>query len=276
MTGTISSMKKFVLLLIIFGVSISEPLYANSLATTNAEQKQVVAECFKEKKGTFLMQEVNGAKVIEYNQDGLDELVSPVSTFKIFVALVGLETGAIKDADTVEKWDGNKTFADAWNKDHNLKTAMAESVNWYFYVVLKRIGKKKIEEYLKLLNYGNQDASSGEFDFWLDKQGSLKISARQQVDFLNRLYLEQLPISKKSQQTVKDLLQVESTPKGVLSGKTGTSQENGNLVLGWFVGFVQSDKKGYVFATRYEAESGATGRKARDISEQIFKQLGLL
>lgn len=275
MTRTISSMKKFVLLSIIIGVS-SQPLYANSLAAADADQKQVVADCFKEKKGTFLMQEVNGAKVLEYNQAGLDEMISPVSTFKIFVALVGLETGAIKDADTIEKWDGNKTFADAWNRDHNLKTAMAESVNWYFYVVLKRVGKKKIEEYLKLLKYGNEDASSGEFDFWLDKQGSLKISARQQVDFLNRLYLDQLPISKKSQQTVKDLLQVESTQKGILSGKTGTSQENGKLVLGWFVGFVQSDKKAYTFATRYEAESGATGRKARDISERIFKQLGLL
>lgn len=276
MTRTISSMRKVLLLLISMWVSMSEPLLANSLATADTDQAQIVADCFKGNKGTFLMREVNGAKVIEYNQQGLDEMVSPVSTFKIFVALVGLETGAIKDADSIEKWDGNKTFADAWNKDHNLKTAMAESVNWYFYAVLKRVGKKKIEEYLKLLNYGNQDASSGEFDFWLDKQGSLKISARQQVDFLNRLYLEQLPISKKSQQTVKELLQVESTQKGVLSGKTGTSQENGKLVLGWFVGFVQNDKKGYVFATRYEAESGATGRKAKDISEQIFKQLGLL
>lgn len=267
-------MKRAVTLLICLLIASFEPCIAQVSSSADQEEK-MVADCYKDYKGAFLLQEVNGDKYIRFNENSLQEMVSPVSTFKIFVALVGLETGAIKDSEHMEKWDGKETIIDTWKQDHNLRTALSESVNWYFERVLNRIGTKKIDHYLKLLHYGNEDASSGAVDFWLDKTGSLRINNIEQVDFLNRLYQEKLPLSKKAQQTVKELLKVDCSQKGVLFGKTGTSQENGKLVLGWFVGFVESDKRVYVFATKVQGENGITGRKAKDISKKILKEIGV-
>lgn len=272
--NTMNTIKRVSTLLICLLITGFEPCCAQSTFLDEQEQ-QMVADCYKGYKGAFLLQEVNGDKNIRFNENALKEKVSPVSTFKIFVALVGLESGAIKDSESMEKWDGKETIIDTWKQDHNLRTALSESVNWYFERILNRIGTKKIDHYLKLLHYGNEDASSGKVDFWLDKTGSLRINNIEQVDFLNRLYQEKLPLSKKTQQTVKELLKVDSSQKGVLFGKTGTSQENGKLVLGWFVGFVESDKKAYVFATKVEGENGITGRKAKDISKQILKEIGV-
>lgn len=224
--------------------------------------------------GAFIMHDTAGKQPYQYNDDLVSKGLSPCSTFKIFLALVGLETGAIKDENAFEKWDGAKSPVEAWDKDHNLKTAMSESVNWYFQKVSSRIGKDTLEKYLKLLKYGNEDMSSGIDNFWMGSLGSLRISPAQQVEFLERLYAEKLPLSARSQQLVKSILKVDEGPNGVLFGKTGTDGVDGKMVGGWFVGFVEGKEDNYIFATSIRAPNGATGRKAREISVNVLKQLG--
>lgn len=243
------------------------------LSPARAEDGKI-AQCFKGCTGTFVMRDSAGKSVCLFNDTMAKESISPCSTFKIVIALIGLETGAIKDEDTVEKWDGVKQPLDAWSKDHNLKSAMSESVNWYFQKVCSKIGQKELERYLKLLHYGNEDMSSGIDNFWMGAQGSLRITPEQQVDFLERLYADKLPLSVKSQQTVKRILKVDESPNAVLFGKTGTDQKDGKLVAGWFAGFVESKKGNFVFATHIQGTSGITGSKAREISKSILAQLG--
>jgi beta-lactamase class D len=50
----------------------------------------------------------------------------------------------------------------------------------------------------------------------------LRISADEQIEFLKKLYLEQLPGSKRSLEIVKDILTLEKTDVYKLSAKTGT------------------------------------------------------
>lgn len=256
-------------------VLICACMLAPTMPASAAEiDKGAVEKCFNGYKGVFVMHDTAGKTSYQCNDQLVSKAVSPLSTFKIFLALIGLETGAIKDESAMEKWDGTKASIETWNRDHNLETAMNESVNWYFQRISSKIGQAELTKYVKLLHYGNADMSSG-VDTWMSPDSSLRISPLQQVDFIEHLYKENLPLSARSQQIVKRILKVDEGPKGVLYGKTGTEGVDGKLVGGWFVGYLEGKGDTYVFATNIHGTSEVTGRKAREISKKILKQLGL-
>ena len=97
----------------------------------------------------------------------------------------------MQDENTVIKWDGKKRYFDEWNKDLNLKEAFNSSAVWYFQEVANKIGREKLDKFVKSISYGNRD-TSGEFPFWLDS--SLKISPKQQVKFLRDLFEHNLSV----------------------------------------------------------------------------------
>jgi beta-lactamase class D len=91
--------------------------------------------------------------------------------------------------------------------------------------VARRIGEQRMKKYVDDFEYGNQDISGGLSSpalyecFWINS--SIRISADEQVEFLKKLYLGKLPVSQRSQQTVREILILEKTPKYTLSAKTG-------------------------------------------------------
>ena len=243
-------------------------------SAANSDLADQVSKCFVGFDGTFVLRDTSGKDVVQYNSALANKNLSPCSTFKIVIGLIGLETGVIKDENTPEKWDGVKQENEVWNKDYNLKAAMDESVNWYFNRVTKKVGEKEIAKYLRLLHYGNEDISSGLDNFWMGTKGSLRITPSQQVDFLEKLYAEKLPLSVRSQQIVKRILKVDENNNGTLYGKTGTDSKDGKMVAGWFAGFIESKKGNGVFATYIEGKTGILGRKARETSKKILTELG--
>ena len=63
---------------------------------------------------------------------------------------------------------------------------------------------------LEKFEYKNMIFDSLTIDnFWLD--GKSKFSQMQQIDFLERLYFSKLPISKKTENIMKDIMQIEKT-----------------------------------------------------------------
>ena len=105
-------------------------------------------------------------------------------------------------------------------------------------------------ESLDKLKYGSMKFDSVSLDiFWLE--GESKISQMQQIDFLERLYLSKLPISKRTETIMKRLLVIKETNEYNISGKTGWSMRNGQD-NGWFVGYVESQGKTYFFATNID------------------------
>lgn len=197
-----------------------------------------------------------------------------MSTFKIFNSLAGLDSGVLKDANHPMKWDGQKCFYDSWNQDQTLATAMRDSVVWYFQRVASDVGEERMKKYIQSVNYGNEDISGGITQFWL--AGTLSISADEQVDFIRKLYFDALPFSKRSMTIVKQITELKTTPQGELHGKTGSHNQEGKWVLGWFVGYVVHEGQPYVFATNIQAADGAWGKKAREITEHILQESGLL
>jgi len=90
-------------------------------------------------------------------------------TTKIPNALIFLETGIVEDADRpVVKWDGTRWDFPGWNEDQTLRSAMKNSVMWFYQTCARKAGKEKMQKYYDLFDYGNRDLTGGVDTFWVD------------------------------------------------------------------------------------------------------------
>ena len=158
----------------------------------------------------------------------------------------------------------------SWNRDHDLRSAVSNSVLWYFQETARRIGPERMAKGVKALRYGNADTSSGPTTFWLG--GSLQVTPAGQVDFLDRLRRGELAASERSQSLVRELLIVGRDGEAVLRGKSGTLLDPD---LGWFVGWLERDGRARVFATRIRGEGARGYTTARQLTEAALGRLGL-
>lgn len=217
-----------------------------------------------------------------YGQELARKRFSPCSTFKIPNSLIGLETGVIKDENHVIEWDGKEGRLKSWNRDHSLATAIKNSVVWYYKALAGMVGEKRMKSFVEKCGYGNMDISGGLDSFWLHgPSGTLKISAFEQVEFLNKFLDGALPFSKRNIGIVKKMIELQAGSGYTLSGKTGSGTENGRHVCGWFVGFAATRKADYVFAALINADyefedSPALGSEAKRITLTILKSMGII
>jgi beta-lactamase class D len=187
-------------------------------------------------RGTFVLFEPARDRYLVTNPDRAAQRFLPASTFKIPNALIGLEVGSIADDNEVFRWDGKPKVRAEWERDHTLATGMRASVVWMFQEVARRTGRERMREWVDRLQYGNRDIRGGIDLFWL--QGALRVSAREQVDFLRRLAEGSLPATQRSQRLVRESLVVERTRAFTLYAKTGTTGGTRNAVW-WWVGWVE-------------------------------------
>lgn len=186
--------------------------------------------------GTFVLFEPASDRYLALNEARGRQRFLPASTFKIANALIGLETGAIADENEVFRWDGRPKLRRGWERDHTLDSAMRESAVWMYQEVARRVGKARMREWLERLGYGNQDIHGGIDLFWL--QGSLRISAYEQVALLHRLSEGRLPATQRAQRLVRNALVVERARGRTLYAKTGTSGHVKDPVA-WWVGWIE-------------------------------------
>jgi bla regulator protein BlaR1 len=253
-----------------------------SISTTSgstpptAVSQEFLAKEFKTYTACFVETGPDRKNYLLYNPEQAKVRLTPCSTYKILNSLIGLECGVLKDENHPMKWDGVKHNIESWNHDQTLQSAVSDSVVWYFQNVAKEIGNQRMQHYLNLVGYGNGDMSGGLTTFWLES--SLKISAEEQVDFIERLQRSKLPFSQRTMEITKKLIFLKATDKGELHGKTGSSKgpnSQAKASLGWFVGYVIHDGKPYYFATNIRGP-GAWGKRARAITEEILEKQGLL
>ncbi|MBX9851671.1 MAG: class D beta-lactamase [Cytophagaceae bacterium] len=226
--------------------------------------------------GSFSMIQLDTNTVTLYDDYEFRKYYSPASTFKILNSLIALETKVLKDENTVIKWDSIERWVPAWNKDQDMKTAFSNSTVWFYQEVARRVGGKKMKYWLNKAQYGNMDTTGGIDHFWLT--GGLRITPEQQLNFLKKLYLNQLPFSKKNMEIVKRIMIREQTDTYTLRGKTGWGYEN-YQDIGWFVGYLETNGKVYFFATCLQntEENNENFPAARiEITKQILRRLKLL
>jgi beta-lactamase class D len=231
---------------------------------------------FQGGEGAFVLYDLQNDQYLRYNAERCAERFLPASTFKIMNSLIGLESGVIPDENFVIPWDGTPYPIPSWNRDHTLATAIRNSVVWYYQELSRRVGRDRMQSYVDAAGYGNRDISGPIDAFWLE--GGLRISADEQVEFLRRLYLDELPFSAGTMRIVRKILVLEETESYQFSGKTGSVQRVPPHT-GWFVGYLTVDGNTYFFATNYERsdpEEFASGEEAKTTTWNILKGLGLL
>ena len=200
----------------------------------------------------------------------------PASTFKVFNALVALETGAVGDEYEVMRWDGVKREFPGWNRDHSLASAMKFSAVWFYQEVARRAGAERMQAWLDKVRYGNRNIGGGIDAFWLDG-GGLRISAVQQIDFLSRLARGELPFSASAQEAVRRITIVDCAPEHIEHGKTGLSHPHGGRYFGWYVGWVERDGRRWFFALNIDMPKGIDDApKRQQLAHALLARAGAL
>lgn len=200
----------------------------------------------------------------------------PASTFKIPTSLIALETGVADGPEFPLAWDGVVRDVESWNRDHTLRTAYQNSTVWYYQELARRIGPERMQHFVDAFDYGNQDIAGGIDQFWLS--GALRITPRQQVEFLRRLHQAELPVSDAALAILLDDIMVhERRADGtVIRAKTGWADE-GERNVGWFVGSVERpDHTRAYFATLILAGTPAPDSFRTDRIDLSFALLGEL
>ena len=175
--------------------------------------------------GSILIFDVRNKTYYSNNFSWAKTGIIPASTFKIPNSIIALETGIIKNDSSIFKWNGEKRRLKKWEEDLTFKKAFQVSCVPCYQEIARKIGVKRMKSYLKKLNYNGMVFDTLTIDdFWL--QGKSKFSQMQQIDFLERLYLSKLPISKRNENIMKDIMQIEKTEGYVLSGKSGWGMRN--------------------------------------------------
>lgn len=270
---------KLISSLVVFGIFLNTCF--PSLAQ-GQQEKFILGEEFKQHfdqydvVGSLVFYDLENDRIYYLDEERCDMLYTPASTFKIFNSLVGLETGVIPDTSYVIPWDGiQRGSYGPWHRDNSLKTAFRYSVVWYYQELARKVGEKEMQRLIDINNYGNQNISGGIDQFWL--KGGLRISQNQQIEFLKKLYKEDLYFKKENQKSVKDIMLVESNEDYRLFAKTGSGMQD-NLWYGWYVGWIESENSVYFFATNFETEDSkkiTTGAR-KGITLAALEDLGFI
>jgi len=261
-------------LIILLGVCAMLPGLA-SAQDTNISVRDDFEKYFKEAgvTGGIVIYNLQENNYLIYNEQRVNSAFSPASTFEIMLALIALDTGVIQDEKDVIQWDGVDRDIPVWNADHNLQSAINYSVVWFFRELARRIGLETMQKYLKDAEYGNMATGGGIDSFWLT--GDLRINPMEQVDFLTRLYKNQLPFSGRSMTIVKKIIFLEQTDDYTLSGKSGWDQ-NSYPQVGWFIGYIENDSSVYFIANNVDILQPSDSRARLYITMRILGRLGML
>jgi len=251
--------------------------FAN-VAAQRSEIRESLAKHFLEDGtvGTFVGYKIDDYLIIASDKNRSGEAKLPASTFKIPNSLIALETGAVEDPDKdVFKWDGVTRPIEAWNKDHTLRSAIAASVVPVYQEIARRIGEVRMQKYVDLFDYGNRDIGGGIDQFWLT--GNLRIDPVQQVDFVDRLRRGVLPISKRSQELVRDILPVTKVGDAVIRAKSGLlGAERGEPSLGWMVGWAEKGSAHTVFALNMDCPEPRLIPERMVLTQACLKDIGAI
>ncbi|NIG52241.1 class D beta-lactamase [Chitinophaga sp. Cy-1792] len=246
----------------------------SACAPNNVKEEKSWEKYFSQYKveGTFMLFSNSQGEFKVYNLERAKERFLPASTFKIFNSLVGIQTGVIKDTGMVIPWDGVQRSRPEWNQDLTMNQAFKVSAVPYFQEVARRIGKEQMQLWLDSVKYGNMKISRID-TFWLDN--SLQISPDEELGFVKKLYFDQLPFSKTTMKSVRDVMMMEKTPKYELAYKTGWGIV-GKKNIGWIVGWIEENRHPAFFVLNIESEDPNIQMRAvtMDIMKNILTQAG--
>lgn len=207
--------------------------------------------------------------------------VTPASTFKIAISLMGFDSGVLKtEHDPVLPYrEGYVDWGGAlWREPTDPARWIKYSVVWFSEQVTQSLGQARFQQYATAFHYGNEDVSgdpgkqNGVMGSWIDS--SLRISPLEQVAFLKKVVNRQLPVTAHAYDMTEHITEVTTLPDGWdIHGKTGTGSPGAvgafdrAHAYGWFVGWARKGTRTLVFARLIQDEQAKdtpAGIRARD------------
>ncbi|HEV2503033.1 MAG TPA: class D beta-lactamase [Mesorhizobium sp.] len=230
-----------------------------------------------------------GTGEILKQEGACDQRVTAVSTFKIALALMGYDSGFLKDGHD-PKLPFKKGYADwikSWRTDTDPTSWIRNSVVWYSWQITQSLGDARFKRYVETFDYGNRDVSgnAGKNDgltrSWLSS--SLKISPLEQLTFLEKIVNRKLPVSTRAFVMTARITTIGKLSNGwEVHGKTGTGfprkpngKEDRSRSYGWFVGWATKGDRTIVFARLIQdgkREEEPAGPRAREAFLQELPQ----
>jgi beta-lactamase class D len=197
----------------------------------------------------------------------------PASTFKIANSIIALEAGAVKDENEIIPYGGKPQPFKQWENDLSMREAIALSSVPIYQELARRIGLDRYREWLPRLDFGNGETGAVVDRFWLD--GPLEVSAVEEARFAARLAQGTLDASVRSQQTVRDIIRLESRDSRMLYGKTGWCTFT-NPNIGWWTGWVENGGKITAFSLNIDMPGAASDIPKRvAIGKTLLGKLGV-
>lgn len=245
-------------------------VFVAGLMASTAQARTICTAIADAQTGTVLMQ-----------QGACDERVTPASTFKIAISLMGFDSGFLKDTHSpvLPFREGYVDWAGAaWRVPTDPDRWIKYSVVWFSQQVAQFLGQERFQQYADLFQYGNKDVSgvpgknNGTMGAWFNS--SLRISPLEQLSFLEKVVNQKIPVSTHALDMTKALTEITVLPDGWdIHGKTGTGSPGSDgsydpaHAYGWFVGWATKGTRTLVFARLIQdekLEEGAAGIRARD------------
>ena len=216
--------------------------------------------CFSNEENFLLINGETNEVVLELGPH-INKRISPCSSFKIALSLMGYDAGILKDEKN-PLWDfrdGYDDWLESWRAPQTPESWMKFSCVWYSKLLALQLGVEKMQSYLTSFEYGNQDISVGlappgktTHAAWINS--SLTISPKEQVNFIQNMIQGKLSISNDAIQMTKVIVFKEELAEGwQLFGKTGWSgsditKDGKTLEHSWFVGWIEKGHHFYPFA----------------------------
>jgi beta-lactamase class D len=213
--------------------------------------------------------------------------VTPASTFKIALSVMGYDSGVLVDPNTPSlpfedgyvDWGG-----DNWKQPTTPLRWMKYSVVWFSQRIAAELGVVTLQDYAQDFGYGNADfAGDPGMNNALERawiSSSLKIAPVEQVAFLRKLIAGQLAVRPEAMEMTLAIVERWRTSNGwVISGKTGSAYPrladrsfDRARGWGWFVGWAQRGDQTLIFARLIQdqqRESVSGGIRAK---EELLEQ----
>ncbi len=200
-------------------------------------------------KGCFALME-NGTAQFVISDLSLykDSAFAPLNTFFAVPSLIALDRGYI---------------------NHNSSSWVSADSIAYYQSIIEKIGRADLLKSIDSLHYGKGIVSNDLNTFWKDE--SLRITADEQLGFIKKLYFNQLPFQKRSQDIYKKMILKEDNASYKLSYIAGAL--TGPNPAQWLVGYVEENKHPYFFVMHINSDNGVSGLA---ILKSILLQQGFL
>jgi beta-lactamase class D len=199
-------------------------------------------------KGCFaLMENGSGQFTITDLSMYKDSAYAPLATFFAVPSLIALDRGYI---------------------NHNAATWITtDSINYYV-SLMEKISRADLIKTIDSLHYGKGIISASMNDFW--KDASLRITADEQLGFIKKLYFNELPFQKRSQDMYKKMILKEDNAGYKLSYIQGIDASK----AAWIMGYVEENKHPYFFVMH--STTIQSNKTQIDVLKSILLQQGFL